>query len=115
MLRACPGAVPGGKVPAPSQPELDAAYAKGKADAEYAHEKNRPWREMEREAAIQATEKFTAALVAEGMNLWEARLDFLIDRAPVIAAALRGEDAGHRIEGAKKALRKALDALEGAA
>lgn len=114
MLRAAPGAVPGGRVQA-SQPEIDAAYAKGQADAEQSHERMRTYREREQAATVAAVESLRAALVAEGVNQWDASPERLTEHAAVIAGALKGSAIDNRLERARQALEGALRALESAA
>src|SRR5690606_8216747 len=111
MLRAAPGAVPGGRVQA-SQPEIDAAYAKGKADAEESHERMRAYRGREQALTIAAGPTLRDALVAEGVDQWDAIRDRLAEHASAIAEALRGRAIDNRLDRARQALEGALKALE---
>lgn len=111
MLRSCPGAVPGGKVPPPSKAELDAEYQRGVTDAEASAAKMRPYRELERDRKLEALDKLTAALVAEGCHSFEADPDSLASHAASIAKALQSDDADRTIERVRAVLQTALATL----
>lgn len=114
MLRAAPGAVPGGKVQA-SQPEIDAAYARGKADAETSHERMRPYREREQAQIIAAVKALQEALQAQGIDSWNCTPERLTKHAAVIAKAIKGGDVDQQLARARLTLQGALQALEAAA
>lgn len=111
MLRCCPGAVPGGKLPPAHQSELDAAYANGKAAAEREFETQRRIRAGEAERTVRDAEQLAAAIAEHGVDPWRARLSTLVDHAPAIAAAIKGHAVDRELGYVRRTLEQALAAL----
>lgn len=119
MLRAAPGAVPGGKVPSPSAEELAAArragYAQGKADAELAARALAASGSDEHKA--QWWDDLIRGLVDAGVDEWRA--SSVHTQVDLIVRALRSSAASEglrlartRLQGAHRTLGNVLAEIE---
>lgn len=111
LLRSCPGAIPGGKVPSPNQAELDAerqkGYEAGQRDTEYRLRQARTGND----ALAEEARKLVDALVEAGVARYGV-LSELSRRAADIAAMLNGTRALEQVAYARGALKAALDRLD---
>lgn len=110
MLRAAPGAIPGGKNPSASEREIRQAHDAGfKEGAAYERTLKRPTTEQRQYEDWQAFEK---ALTDAGLPTWEAHGSSLVPHAAMIAAAVLGGQAERRIANLREELLRIVALLD---
>jgi hypothetical protein len=114
MLRAAPGAIPGGKVPGPGQDQLDREYQRG-----YGKGRNDATTEAKQLAALResttaAWADFRAALERAGAGKIATGPYVLINHVDAIAAALNGAEVQQRLVAARDTVERALHTLQAA-
>lgn len=111
MLRSCPGAVPGGKMPSASDREIAAAetrgYKRGHVDGTLIGKQDAGF---VRNTADDA-HALVAAVREAGVDHYESSLSGLLRRAPLIAQAIANGQVDDRLDAARRGLRNALEAI----
>lgn len=111
MLRAAPGAIPGGKLPSATETEMAEAERRG-FDRGIAHQIEVQERRAGPLARVEENlVAFRDALVAAGMSRWDAEVPALIPHAEAIAQAIRHGTNMDRVRQARDTLTRAAAQL----
>lgn len=112
MLRSCPGAIPGGRMPSAADVEIMAAHDAGYKQAKAELEAQRGERQRAENREVEEWTKVQKALVAAGVEHWDAGPHALVKHAPAIARMLASEQAGRNLGYLRDQLREMLTELD---
>lgn len=115
LLRSAPGAVPGGKNPSPAEKELRATWSEGFDAGRKAGLSEAERSRGAQQHVLDDVRAMEKALQEAGLDRYQSGPNHLRAHAATVAAALRGGDVAGQVERTKTALRRALEALDGAA
>lgn len=115
MLRSIPGAIPGGRLPAPGEDEIQtriaAAVEKERERLGRIHERDIERAREGGRAVYEASERARKALMAAGLTRYQAGPEQVERHAPAIARVIRGEDAIDRLRQAHSGAERHLASL----